>query len=146
MVSRHGSSITFPSARPNGGNLRASSCTRPPTGNTATVDVTRRVSSIVSEHRIERAGEDYVASGNAWGFSMNAPELLYDRGELHNLLVARGTLTAEERFKINEHIIQTIVMLSELPFPKSMRNVPEIAGGHHEKMDGTGYPKGLKRR
>lgn len=95
------------------------------------------------EHRIERTGEDYVAKGNAWGFSMRAPELLYDRGELHNLLVTRGTLTAEERFKINEHIIHTIVMLSQLPFPKNMRNVPEIACGHHEKIDGTGYPKGL---
>src|SRR5471030_3529977 len=49
------------------------------------------------------------------------------------------------RYKINEHIIQTIVMLSALPFPEHLQQVPEIAGGHHEKMDGTGYPKRLKR-
>ena len=53
-------------------------------------------------------------------------------------------MTAEERFKINDHIVQTIVMLESLPFPKHLERVPEIAGGHHEKMDGTGYPKRLR--
>ena len=60
-------------------------------------------------------------------------------------MIGRGTLTDEERYKINEHIVQTIVMLSRLPFPKALRRVPEIAGGHHEKMDGNGYPKRLRR-
>jgi len=59
--------------------------------------------------------------------------------------VARGTLTAEERYKINDHIVQTIIMLEKLPFPRHLKDVPEIAGGHHEKMDGTGYPRGLTR-
>jgi HD-GYP domain-containing protein (c-di-GMP phosphodiesterase class II) len=54
-------------------------------------------------------------------------------------------LTAEDRFKINEHMIETIKMLSRLPFPQHLHNVPEIAGGHHEKMDGTGYPRRLTR-
>jgi HD-GYP domain-containing protein (c-di-GMP phosphodiesterase class II) len=54
-------------------------------------------------------------------------------------------LSAEERFKINDHIVQTILMLEELPFPRHLRAVPQIAGGHHEKMDGTGYPKQLHR-
>ena len=54
-------------------------------------------------------------------------------------------MAAEERYKINEHIVQTLIMLNQLPFPKHLRAVPEIAGGHHEKMDGTGYPRGLKR-
>lgn len=97
------------------------------------------------EHRIDRTGPNPAAAGNVWGFRMAVPELLYNRGELHNLSVPRGTLSAEERFKINEHIIQTIVMLEQLPFPRRMRNIPEIAGGHHEKMDGTGYPKGITR-
>jgi len=83
--------------------------------------------------------------GNRWGFRVNTPEHLYNRGELYNLAVARGTLSEEERYKINEHMIQTIMMLEALPFPRHLRNVPEIAGGHHEKMDGTGYPKRLKR-
>jgi HD-GYP domain-containing protein (c-di-GMP phosphodiesterase class II) len=76
---------------------------------------------------------------------MTVPRLKYNRGELANLAVSRGTLTEEERYVINHHIVQTIVMLSQLPFPKHLREVPEIAGGHHEKMDGTGYPKRLTR-
>ena len=72
------------------------------------------------------------------------PAHKYNRGEVYNLAVAKGTLTAEERFKINDHIVQTIVMLENLPFPKNLERVAEIAGGHHEKMDGTGYPKKLR--
>ena len=97
------------------------------------------------EHRIARPPTEGIAADNPWGFRMDVPELLYDRGELHNLTISRGTLTAEERYKINEHMVQTIIMLSRLPFPKHLRAVPEIAGGHHEKMDGTGYPKRLTR-
>jgi HD-GYP domain-containing protein (c-di-GMP phosphodiesterase class II) len=73
------------------------------------------------------------------------PELLYNRGGITNLCIASGTLMAEERYKINEHIAQTIIMLDRLPFPRHLANVPEIAGGHHEKMNGQGYPKGLVR-
>ncbi|WP_440887804.1 HD domain-containing phosphohydrolase [Vibrio sp. WZ-1] len=65
-------------------------------------------------------------------------------GEIYNLSIQRGTLTDEERFIINDHIIQTIQILESLPFPKHMSNVSKIAGGHHEKIDGTGYPMGLK--
>ena len=69
----------------------------------------------------------------------------YNLGELYNLSIRRGTLTPEERETINDHIRVTIKMLEALPFPKKLRRVPEYAGGHHEKMDGTGYPRGLKR-
>ncbi|TNI85771.1 phosphodiesterase [Aeromonas sobria] len=96
------------------------------------------------EHEITRPSEQQLTDDNPWGFRMKIPELLYHKGELHNLTVARGTLTDEERFKINDHIIQTIKMLDKLPFPRHLAEVPEIAGGHHEKMDGTGYPRGLK--
>jgi HD-GYP domain-containing protein (c-di-GMP phosphodiesterase class II) len=78
---------------------------------------------------------------NRYGFKVDVPEHKYNLGEVYNLAISRGTLTAEERFKINDHIVQTIVMLENLPFPKHLERVPEIAGGHHEKMDGTGYPK-----
>jgi HD-GYP domain-containing protein (c-di-GMP phosphodiesterase class II) len=97
------------------------------------------------EHCLPRRPQDRIEPDNPWGFQMKTPEWLYDRGELHNLCIGRGTLTDEERYKINEHIVQTIMMLSRLPFPKSLRRVPEIAGGHHEKMDGGGYPKHLRR-
>ena len=66
-----------------------------------------------------------------------------DENEVYNLSISRGTLTHEEREVINNHIVMTIEMLEQLPFPKHLKRVPEYAGGHHEKMDGTGYPKGL---
>jgi len=97
------------------------------------------------EHIIVRGERDQIAADNPWGFKVDVPELLYNRGEIYNLTVARGTLTEEERFKINAHMIETIRMLTRLPLPRHLRNVPEIAGGHHEKMDGSGYPKRLKR-
>lgn len=96
------------------------------------------------EHLIERRPRDRIPADNPWGLKMRVPELLYNKGELYNLSVARGTLSDEERYKINEHIVQTLIMLSQLPFPKHLRQVPEIASGHHEKMDGTGYPKRLR--
>ena len=65
--------------------------------------------------------------------------------EIRNLTVSRGTLTSEEREIINYHIVATIKMLEQLPYPKHLRRVPEFAGGHHERMDGKGYPKGLVR-
>ncbi len=67
------------------------------------------------------------------------------KNEVYNLNIARGTLTPEERTVINNHIVVTINMLESLPYPKSLRRVPEYAGGHHERMDGKGYPKGLTR-
>ena len=65
--------------------------------------------------------------------------------EINNLIIERGTLTAEERQVINHHIEATIAMLAQIKFPKHLKNVVEYAGGHHERMDGKGYPKGLTR-
>lgn len=67
------------------------------------------------------------------------------KDEVDNLTIRAGTLTAEEREIINHHIVVTIKMLESLPWPKHLKNVPEYAGGHHERMDGKGYPRGLKR-
>jgi HD-GYP domain-containing protein (c-di-GMP phosphodiesterase class II) len=97
------------------------------------------------EHIIERHPKDVLNKDNQWGFNMHSPEHQYNRGEIYNLCISKGTLNAEERYKINEHMVQTIVMLDALKLPTMLRNVAEIAGGHHEKMDGTGFPKGLKR-
>ncbi|GAA5185124.1 metal-dependent phosphohydrolase [Niveibacterium umoris] len=111
----------------------------------APLPVTEPLLADKPEHRIPRGAGDCMTDDNPWGIRMQAPALLYDRGELSNLTVGRGTLTNEDRYKINDHIVQTIVMLSQLPFPKHLQQVPEIAGGHHEKMDGSGYPKRLTR-
>ncbi|WP_293759603.1 HD domain-containing phosphohydrolase [uncultured Aquitalea sp.] len=97
------------------------------------------------EHIIPREDHDRLPTDSRWQFRVDMPEHLYNRGELYNLSVGRGTLSEEERYKINEHIIQTIIMLGNLPLPRHLRRIPEIAGGHHEKMDGSGYPRRLKR-
>jgi len=74
----------------------------------------------------------------------NPGDFLTDE-ELENLTIRAGTLTAAERQVINHHIDVTIQMLEALPWPKHLKNVPEYAGGHHERMDGKGYPRGLTR-
>ncbi|RKZ55923.1 MAG: metal-dependent phosphohydrolase, partial [Gammaproteobacteria bacterium] len=96
-----------------------------------------------AEHLIPRHEVDKIPEDNLWGFKVDTPEYKYNRGELYNLSVKKGTLSEEERYMINGHMIQTIIMLNNLPFPKSLRNVPLIAGSHHETMDGKGYPKRL---
>ncbi|MGE5269427.1 MAG: HD domain-containing phosphohydrolase [Thiohalocapsa sp.] len=95
-------------------------------------------------HIIEHDSEP-LGPGNPWGFVIKPPSYKANLGEIYNLSIRYGTLTAEERYHINDHIVQTIIMLEALPYPKHLRRVPEWAGGHHEKMDGTGYPRGLKR-
>jgi HD-GYP domain-containing protein (c-di-GMP phosphodiesterase class II) len=72
-------------------------------------------------------------------------QALLTENEVYNLNIPKGTLTPEEREVINNHIVMTIKMLEALPFPKHLANVPEYAGGHHERMDGKGYPRGLTR-
>jgi len=98
------------------------------------------------DHIIFREVEDPAAAeDNEFGFKLDVPEHKFNLGEVRNLCIARGTLTPEERYKINDHIVQTIVMLEQLPFPEHLKRVPEMAGGHHEKMDGTGYPRKLNQ-
>ncbi|MCE0495342.1 HD domain-containing phosphohydrolase [Vibrio salinus] len=76
-------------------------------------------------------------------FTLQAGDVLFNRGEMYNLSVTSGTLTKEERFIINDHIVQTISMLKKLPYPAHLKNIPDIAGSHHERMDGRGYPRSL---
>lgn len=92
-------------------------------------------------HLIERVSTQ--AFHPKYGFQLKIPEHLYNHGEIYNLSIGRGTLTEEERFKINEHIIQTIVMLERMPLPPNLKRVPEYAGTHHETLTGTGYPRRL---
>ena len=89
------------------------------------------------QDKISSISKDRVVLNN------NEQNILTD-DEVRNLNIAKGTLLPEEREIINDHISITIDMLEKLPYPKDLKNIPEFAGGHHEKMDGTGYPKGLK--
>ena len=86
--------------------------------------------------RIQQIAELQYRKGGEW-----VPLLTAD--EVSNLSVRRGTLTESERIVINGHMVQTISMLESLPFPRMLKRVPEYAGGHHERMDAKGYPRGI---
>ena len=93
------------------------------------------------EHVVKRLKK--VEFDPKFGIKMEIPEHQYNLGELYNLSISRGTLTAEDRYKINEHIISTIKMLESLPFPPELARVPRYASTHHETLKGTGYPRKL---
>ncbi|QIA64275.1 transporter substrate-binding domain-containing protein [Vibrio astriarenae] len=93
------------------------------------------------EHLIQR--ERDTDFDPRFGINVQTPEYLYNLGEVYNLSVARGTLTAEDRYKINEHMISGIKMLGSLPFPDELKMVPRYATTHHETLKGTGYPRKL---
>jgi len=104
---------------------------------------TERLIADKAEHIVPRNDDGNPFGDNPYRFRMDVPEHAFNYGELYNLSIARGTLTDEDRFKINEHIVQTIILLNKLPFPRELRRVPAWAGNHHEKLDGTGYPRRL---
>ncbi|MBY0407653.1 MAG: hypothetical protein K2Q01_08165, partial [Rickettsiales bacterium] len=106
--------------------------------------------------RLAQLEDDYtfIATSNIGGEFMRDEDLArlsriaaeggISEEERQNLSVRRGTLTDAERKIMNDHMVHTCAMLEALPFPKHLRRVPEYAGGHHERMDGKGYPKGIK--
>lgn len=112
------------------------------TGATDNLPATEQLLSDRPEHMVERTRSAEYAP--ELGINMDVPEYLYNLGELYNLSISRGTLTAEDRFKINEHMITTIRMLEGLPFPEELKNVPRYASTHHETMSGLGYPRKLR--
>ncbi len=95
-------------------------------------------------HIIEREHFDFEEY-ESLGFKTEVPKDLYNLGEISNLCISAGTLSHEDRFKIQEHIIMTIKMLETLPFPDNLKNIPTYAGAHHETLIGTGYPKQLTK-
>jgi hypothetical protein len=87
-----------------------------------------------------------MATRYLWADAQGAEQPLLNDNEVENLTIRAGTLTGAEREVINHHIVATIQMLEKLPWPKHLARVPEYAGGHHEKMDGTGYPAKLSEQ
>jgi HD-GYP domain-containing protein (c-di-GMP phosphodiesterase class II) len=78
-----------------------------------------------------------------WNMNGEIRPLLSEE-EVYNLCVRRGTLNEEERNLINNHAFVTHKILAGLSFPKKLRHVADYAAAHHEKIDGSGYPFGLK--
>ncbi|WP_206210922.1 HD domain-containing phosphohydrolase [Vogesella urethralis] len=85
-----------------------------------------------------------IAAQYRWLDADGQPQPCILPDELEALTIRAGTLTEAEREEIKRHIVHTINMLESIPWPKHLRNVPELAGGHHERMDGKGYPRGLR--
>ncbi len=108
----------------------------------STTPQTEKLLADKSRHIIPRENFNYEEY-ERMGFKTEVPEHLYNLGELYNICVSKGTLSDEERFKIQEHVHMTLVMLEKLPFPEHLKNVPLFAGAHHETLIGTGYPRQL---
>ena len=106
-----------------------------------TLPSTEPLLSDKAEHILER--EQSTQYPPELAIDMDIPTHLSNLGELYNLSISRGTLTTEDRFRINEHMISTIKMLERLPFPEELKNVPRYASTHHETLKGTGYPRRL---
>jgi len=94
-------------------------------------------------HKSRRKKSDYTLYKEA-DVKMDIPSLLYNEGELYNLTVEHGTITKEEKFKIQEHVIHTLTILRGLPWSDKLKRIVEDAANHHEYLDGTGYPRALK--
>ena len=103
----------------------------------AFLEQTNKGGEFMADEKIERLK---TIAGHQW---QEAEPFLSD-DEVYNLSIRKGTLTDEEREIMNNHVVMSIKILEELPWPRKMSNVPQIAGAHHEKLDGTGYPLGLK--
>jgi HD-GYP domain-containing protein (c-di-GMP phosphodiesterase class II) len=86
-----------------------------------------------------------ISLNNRWTAGDGVEADFLSDNEIENLTIRAGTLTADERETINHHVVATINMLKSLPWPRHLKRVPEYAAGHHERMDGKGYPGGLTR-
>ena len=113
-------------------------------GKSESLPVTEKLLSDKLEHIVKRENFNHKEY-EAEGFKLDVPEYLYNYGEIYNLCIEKGTLTEEERYKINEHVIMSIKMLEKIPFPSNLTKIPEYAGTHHETLIGTGYPKQLTK-
>ncbi len=98
---------------------------------------------LMSQELQDRVKE--IAHKYRWVNPKGEEEFILTENEVYNLTISKGTINPEERRLIENHITLTNKMLESLPYPKTLRNVPEFAGAHHEYMDGKGYPKGLTR-
>ncbi len=105
--------------------------------------IANRGAEFMSDADLQRVRS--IGTRNTWRNVSGVEAEFLSADEIENLTIRAGTLTAGERETINYHIVATNKMLEQLPWPKHLKRVPEYAGGHHERMDGKGYPKGLTR-
>jgi len=106
--------------------------------------VKEKLLSDKSEHIIKR--DNQLEFDPKLAIKMQVPKHLYNLGELYNLSIISGTLTVEDRFKINQNVASTIKILDSLHFPPELANVPRYASTHSENLKGTGYPRQLSAK
>ena len=104
--------------------------------------VTEKLLIDAKEHQIPRCESDFTLYKKE-NIKMDIPRLLYNKGEIYNLSIPIGTITQEEKFKIQEHAIHTLKILKELPWSDKLKDIVEDAANHHEHLDGSGYPRSL---
>ena len=112
---------------------------------TALADLDRQLDLIViaNEPTVQaRELTDDIAAivGRVWQDAEGAARTILTPDEARILAIPRGSLTDGERRDIQDHVVHTFEFLSRIPWTKELRRVPEIAGAHHEKLDGSGYP------
>ncbi len=107
---------------------------------------TLRAANVGAEHMDEGLRDQVMAIKGKyrWANPAGREEPLLSGEEIYQLLIPNGTLSPEDRDIINYHMVATLKMLESLSYPKNLRNIPKYAGTHHERQDGSGYPKGLK--
>lgn len=95
---------------------------------------------------LEQGGFERIAeiAGMTYADDSGAIIPFLSHDEASSLQIRRGSLTDQERHEINSHVTHTYNFLKEIPWSRTLRDVPEIAHAHHEKLDGTGYPKQLR--
>ncbi|WP_299666279.1 HD domain-containing phosphohydrolase [uncultured Psychromonas sp.] len=114
------------------------------TGKKQKLPVTEKLLSDKNEHIIKR--DNQLEFDPKFAIKMQVPKYLYNLGELYNLSISSGTLTVEDRFKINQNVASTIKILDSLHFPPELANVPRYASTHSENLKGTGYPRQLSAK
>lgn len=99
----------------------------------------------IGKEMISQEDQDRISqiAKRTWLTSSGDEASVLSEDEVLNLAIYRGTLSIREREIINNHVLVTSRMLNALPYPKNLARVPEFAGSHHEKIDGSGYPRGL---
>jgi HD-GYP domain-containing protein (c-di-GMP phosphodiesterase class II) len=85
-----------------------------------------------------------VLSKQSYTDMSGAEHPLLDGQEFRFLSIRKGTLDEQERLEMESHVTHSFHFLSKIPWTPLMRGIPEIAYGHHEKLDGSGYPRGLR--
>jgi HD-GYP domain-containing protein (c-di-GMP phosphodiesterase class II) len=115
----------------------------------ALADLDRQLDLIVLANepsvQVQELTEDLAAiAARVWHDADGAPRTILTPEEARVLAIPRGSLTEAERRDIQDHVVHTFEFLSRIPWTRELRRIPDIAGAHHEKLNGRGYPGGMR--